>query len=76
MKRPHPVAGLFAVAVILWVASVALGVVAFLGFDVTADRLSVPTALAGAAAIGSTIFLLWATWRACRALDFLVANAR
>lgn len=76
MKRPHPTAGLFAMALVLWVSSAGLAVAAVVGFDPAADRMSLPAALAGAAAIGSTLLLLWTGWRACRALDFLVATTR
>ncbi|WP_417215198.1 hypothetical protein [Arthrobacter sp.] len=76
MKRPHPVSGLYVVTIVLWLVSLGCAAVAATTFDPAAVGLSLPTALAGAAAIGSGLFALWTGWRACRALDFLVATTR
>lgn len=76
MKRPHPVAGLFVATIVLWLVSVACGAIAAVTFDPEAARLSLLAALAAVAAIGSFLFCLWTGWRACRALDFLVATTR
>ncbi|KAD3455957.1 hypothetical protein GD627_14695 [Arthrobacter yangruifuii] len=81
MKRPHPVAGMFAATLVLWLVSV--GCTLFAAFTVGIDlgaglagQQSLLAVLAAVAAVGAGIFAIWTGWRACRALDYLVRTAR
>ncbi|MCC3273506.1 hypothetical protein MUK71_01280 [Arthrobacter zhangbolii] len=81
MKRPHPVAGMFAATLVLWLAS--LGCTLFATFTVGIDpnagiagQPSLLAVFAAVAAVGAGIFGIWTGWRACRALDYLVRTAR
>ena len=81
MKRPHPVAGMFVAALVLWLLSIvcALVTVFTVGIDPTAGftrQASLPAVFGAVAALGSGLFALWTGWRACRALDYLVDKAR
>lgn len=81
MKRPHPVAGMFAATLVLWLVSIGctLFAVFAVGIDPNAGlagQTSVLTVFAGVAAMGAGIFALLTGWRACRALDYLVNTAR
>lgn len=81
MKRPHPVAGMFVATLALWLLSIACAVVAAVTFrtDPTAGltgQVPLPMFLGAAAALGSGLFALWTGWRACWALDYLVATSR
>ncbi len=79
MNRPHSVAGMFVATLVLWLVSIGCGIAAGLTLNWNADPVQQmqPLVIIGAvAAVGSAIFALWTGWRACRALDYLVASAR
>ncbi|MGP5607728.1 hypothetical protein [Arthrobacter rhombi] len=79
MNRPHSVAGMFVATLVLWLVSIGCGIAAGLTLNWSADQgqQMQPLVIIGAvAAAGSAIFALWTGWRAGRALDYLVANAR
>lgn len=81
MKRPHPVAGMFAATLVLWLVSI--GCTLFVAFTVGIDpnaglvgQQSLLAVFGAVAALASLLFALWTGWRACRALDYLVKAAR
>lgn len=81
MKRPLPVAGMFAATLVLWLLSLGCAVFALFtqGIDPIAEftgQPSVPAVVSAVAALGSALFALMTGWRACRALDYLVDKAR
>ncbi|WP_104104735.1 hypothetical protein [Arthrobacter sp. 08Y14] len=81
MNRPHPVAGMFAATLVLWLVSI--GCTLFAAFTVginpnagLAGQPSLLAVFAAVAAVGAGVFAIWTGWRACRALDYLVRTAR
>ena len=81
MKRPHPVAGMFAATLVLWLASFGCTLIAAftVGIDPNAGltgQQSLPAVFAAVAAVGAGVFAIWTGWRACRALDYLVRTTR